>query len=48
MGGGQGYFVLKCFMVSIGGMGRFVPVVIMVERGDVRRAWYWKGLPKNK
>lgn len=45
MGGGQGYFVSKDFMVSIGGMGRFVPVVIMVERGDVRSAWYCKGLP---
>jgi hypothetical protein len=33
-------------MVSIiGGMGRFVPMVMVVERENVTGAWYWKGLP---
>jgi hypothetical protein len=33
-------------MVSVsGGVGRFVPLVMGVERGDATGAWYWKGLP---
>jgi hypothetical protein len=33
-------------MVSIsGGVGKFVAVVTVVERGDATVAWYWKGLP---
>jgi hypothetical protein len=28
-----------------GGMGRFVPNVMVVEREDATGAWYWKGLP---
>jgi hypothetical protein len=34
-------------MISIGGGGvvRFVPLVMVVERGDDTSAWYWKGLP---
>jgi hypothetical protein len=36
----------QCFMVDIsGGVGRFVPVVMVVERGDATGAWYWKGSP---
>jgi hypothetical protein len=36
----------QCFMVSIsGGVRRFVPMVIVVERGDATSVWHWKGLP---
>jgi hypothetical protein len=26
-------------------VGRFVPVVMVVERGDATGAWYWRSLP---
>jgi hypothetical protein len=33
-------------MISIGGgLGRFAPVVMVVERRNAAGAWYWKGLP---
>jgi hypothetical protein len=38
-------FFLQCFVVSIGaGVGRFVPAVLVLERGDAAGAWYCKGL----
>jgi hypothetical protein len=34
------------FTVSIGGgVRRFVPMIMVVERGDATGAWHWKGLP---
>jgi hypothetical protein len=32
-------------MVSVGGVRRFVSVIMVAERGDATGAWYWKGLP---
>jgi hypothetical protein len=33
-------------MVSIaGGVGRFVPMAMVVDTEDDTTAWYWKGLP---
>jgi hypothetical protein len=35
-----------CFMVTISGrVGRFGPMVMVVDRGDATGAWYCKGLP---
>jgi hypothetical protein len=43
---GQTIPSFRCFMVSItAGMGRFVPMVIVEEKGDATGVWYWKGLP---
>jgi hypothetical protein len=38
-----------CFiMFSIGGgVRRFVPIVMAVQRWNVTGAWYWKGLPSR-
>jgi hypothetical protein len=36
---------LRCFTVSVTGLvWRFVPVVVVVERGYATGAWYWKHL----
>jgi hypothetical protein len=36
----------QCFTVFIGGgVERFAPVLMVMERGDATGAWYWKGLP---
>jgi hypothetical protein len=33
-------------MVNVsGGVGRLVPVVRVLERGDATGVWYWKGFP---
>jgi hypothetical protein len=36
---------LWSYAVIVGGMGMFVPVVMVVEREDATGACCWKGLP---
>jgi hypothetical protein len=41
-----GEYLSSELYVSISdGVGRFVPVVVVVGRGKATGAWYWKSLP---